>query len=143
SNHMRCGRYKATYTGDASSVKYKGVYHAGSQTKIVSIGDGTSNTIGFGEVASGKYYNPTTGQFRANFRQTWMGAGSMATIWGLQPRGVAPAGTWGPHQFSSRHGAGGNFAYCDGSVRTTSRTYDYNAFQSAAGANGVVVYNIN
>jgi prepilin-type N-terminal cleavage/methylation domain-containing protein/prepilin-type processing-associated H-X9-DG protein len=141
SNYIGCAGYKSGYTGDASSVKYKGVYHADSQTKIVSIGDGTSNTIGFGEIASGKYYR-NDGSVVANFRMTWMGAGSMPTVSGLQTRGTRPAGSFDPFQFSSRHGAGINFAFCDGSVRTISRTVDNNAFQAAAGANDGVVYNL-
>jgi prepilin-type N-terminal cleavage/methylation domain-containing protein/prepilin-type processing-associated H-X9-DG protein len=116
---------------DTAAAKYKGVYHAGSTTKIVSISDGTSNTIAFGEVASGMYAG-------SHFRLTWMGAGSMATQYGL-PKGAS----WHPWQYSSRHAAGINFAFCDGSVRTINKNVDNNAFQAAAGANDGVVYNID
>ena len=141
SNYIGCAGYASDYTGTANSRLYKGVYHAGSQTKIVSITDGTSNTIAFGEVASGKYYN-SKGQFVANFRQTWVGAGSMSTYTGLQTRGARPAGSWDPFQFSSRHATGINFSFCDGSVRTISRNVDNNTFWAASGANDGVVYNL-
>jgi prepilin-type N-terminal cleavage/methylation domain-containing protein/prepilin-type processing-associated H-X9-DG protein len=142
SNYIGCAGYKSSYVGDATSAKYKGVYHADSQTKIVSISDGTSNTIAFGEVASGKYYR-NDGTVVANFRLTWMGAGSMPTVSGLQTRGTRPPGSFDPFQFSSRHSAGINFAFCDGSVRTVRRNVDNNAFQAAAGANDGVVFNLD
>jgi prepilin-type processing-associated H-X9-DG protein len=137
-NYIGCAGYASDYTGTANSRLYKGVYHAGSQTKVASISDGTSNTIAFGEVASGKYYN-SKGQFVANFRVTWVGAGSMSTYTGLQTRGARPAGSWDPFQFSSRHSAGINFAFCDGSVRTISRNVDNNTFWGAGGPTDGVV----
>jgi len=131
SNYIGCAGYASDY-GSAKSVKYKGVYHASSQTKIVGIGDGTSNTIAFGEVASGTY----GGQ---HFRQTWMGAGSMPTWTGLDQSPNQPTS---PFKFSSKHGGWINFAFCDGSVRSVAKNIDINVLHSAAGANDGDVYNL-
>lgn len=128
---------------------YAGPYSANSKTKIVSIGDGTSNTIGFGETLGG------TATGTRDFRMTWMGAGTMPTKWGLPS-----SPDW--NNFSSRHTGVVQFAFCDGSVRpiTTGILYQglssdpnanfamnlaatpaYQAFQSAAGINDGQVIN--
>jgi prepilin-type N-terminal cleavage/methylation domain-containing protein/prepilin-type processing-associated H-X9-DG protein len=136
SNYIGSAGYRSNNTTlsngnpDTSAIKYAGVYHAATATKIVSISDGTSNTIAFGEVASGSY----AGQ---HFRLTWMGAGSMSSEYGL-----GNGSTWHPWQFSSRHASGVNFAFCDGSVRTVSRTVSFNAFVAATGANDGVVFDL-
>jgi len=131
SNYIGCGGYGAgSQTAGSTAAKYKGVYAANSPTRIVAIGDGTSNTIGFGEVAAGAY----SGQ---HFRLSWMGAGSMPTAWGL------PAATGHPWQFSSRHSGNINYSFCDGSVRSIKTTANFNAYVAASGANDGVVYDAN
>jgi len=151
SNYIGCGGYSSAGAGTNAglggitnvdaSVKYKGVYAANTPTRIVAIGDGTSNTIGFGETSSGVY-----GGHR--FRITWMGAGSMPTAFGLVPRG--DNGNPYPWQFSSRHSGGVvNIAFCDGSVRSIKsagvqnggNTPAYQAYIAVSGANDGVVYN--
>jgi len=126
SNYIGCAGYDINNT-DANSVKYVGVYSANSRTRITDVKDGTSNTIGFGEAASGAYSG-------SNYRLTWMGAGSMPTAWGFPN----PPHPW---CFSSKHTQGViNYGFCDGSVRGIPPTADYWTYQAAAGKNdGIVV----
>jgi prepilin-type N-terminal cleavage/methylation domain-containing protein/prepilin-type processing-associated H-X9-DG protein len=115
SNYIACAGYLGSF-----NATYQGIYYQNSKTKIVAITDGTSNTIAFGETIAG---SPTT----RDFRLSWMGAGSMATAWGL---------TTTPHwyQFSSKHTGVINFAFGDGSVRQISVSGDSNQFIYASGA---------
>jgi prepilin-type N-terminal cleavage/methylation domain-containing protein/prepilin-type processing-associated H-X9-DG protein len=98
SNYIGCGGYLGP------NGPYEGIYYANSQTKIVAITDGTSQTIAFGE----SLFGTATGA--RDFVCTWFGAGSMPTAWGLS---TTP--DW--YQFSSRHIGIVNFAFADGSVR--------------------------
>src|SRR5262249_42400818 len=103
-----------------------GVYYQNSKTKIESIGDGTSNTIAFGETLAGN-------SIKRDFRLTWMGSGSMPTASGLSQT----TSNW--YQFSSRHSGVVQFGFCDGSVRPIRKGLTsgdgYNNFIHASGAN--------
>jgi prepilin-type N-terminal cleavage/methylation domain-containing protein len=68
--------------------------------------DGTSNTLFFGECATGS--DPVAG----TVAHTWMGSGCLPTAWGLQD---VRGGSW--YAFSSRHSGVIQFCYGDGSVR--------------------------
>jgi prepilin-type N-terminal cleavage/methylation domain-containing protein len=123
----------SNYIGSAgyfglSSPQYTGPYYQNSKTKIESIGDGTSNTIAFGETLAGNATN-------RDFRLSWMGAGSMPTGNGLPNDARA-----GWFNFSSRHSGIVQFGFCDGSVRPirkglTSPGAGYDNFIYASGAN--------
>jgi len=108
-NYLSCsgGLGNVEFPNSASGPLLKGIYRINSKTKIASIGDGTSNTLAFGESIGG---NGVT----RDFRMTWMGAGGMPVAYGL-PKAPQDARWW---TYSSRH-AGGivNFAMQDGSVR--------------------------
>jgi prepilin-type N-terminal cleavage/methylation domain-containing protein/prepilin-type processing-associated H-X9-DG protein len=119
-------------TALATAQKYIGPYYQNSKTKITSMGDGTSNTLAFGETLAG----PDAGA--RSFVVTWPGAAGMPTAYGLRPTG-------GPWNFSSRHTAVVNFGFCDGSVRPISKSVGnagagYNAFIAAGGMNDGVVF---
>jgi prepilin-type N-terminal cleavage/methylation domain-containing protein/prepilin-type processing-associated H-X9-DG protein len=122
-NYIGCGGY----LGSASTY-CPGIYDANSQTKIVAITDGTSQTIAFGE----SLFGTATGQ--RDFVCTWFGAGTMPTAWGLS---TSP--DW--YQFSSKHVGTVNFAFADGSVRTISVSANTTMFIYASGMNDGYVIN--
>jgi prepilin-type N-terminal cleavage/methylation domain-containing protein/prepilin-type processing-associated H-X9-DG protein len=139
SNYAGCAGYLSSASGSGngalklSAQQYEGIYYANSKVKVVTIGDGTSNTIAFGEMLSGHYGGH-------GYRFTWMGAGSLSTEYGL-PSGAGVV-TRGPWQYGSRHISGVNFGFADGSVRPISYSADPYMFQVAAGANDGVVLNL-
>jgi prepilin-type N-terminal cleavage/methylation domain-containing protein/prepilin-type processing-associated H-X9-DG protein len=124
--------------GRPSWSRYKGIYYAGSKTKLADIKDGTSNTIAFGETLGG-----TGLRGSRNFVASWMGAGSLPTAWGLQP-------VYGPNNndvdwvcFSSFHSGNVNFAFADGSVRSIATTVDFATFVYASGMKDARIYDPN
>jgi prepilin-type N-terminal cleavage/methylation domain-containing protein/prepilin-type processing-associated H-X9-DG protein len=124
-NYMGCAGYRGMGTNRPDLA---GPYYQNSKTKIESIGDGTSNTIAFGETLAGRASS-------RDFRLSWMGAGSMPTAWGLPTDDGARYWT-----FSSRHSGVVQFGFCDGSVRPirkglTSPGAGYDNFIYASGAN--------
>jgi prepilin-type N-terminal cleavage/methylation domain-containing protein len=121
SNYISCAGYKGDDTSSPTSVKYKGIYYNNSKTKLVQIGDGTSNTIAFGETLAGTATN-------RDFRLTWMGAGSMPSRYGLS----ATPSLW---QFSSNHTGIVQFAFQDGSVRPITLSVSGPLFVSTGGMN--------
>jgi prepilin-type N-terminal cleavage/methylation domain-containing protein len=114
--------------------KWAGPFTNSSQNPINQIGDGTSNTIFFGEGFGGTSGTSNT----RDFSVAWMGAGDMAAAWGVAPTNQAD---W--YTYSSAHLAVANFAFGDGSVRGIRLGVGFNdffnadwyAFQNAAGIN--------
>jgi prepilin-type N-terminal cleavage/methylation domain-containing protein/prepilin-type processing-associated H-X9-DG protein len=108
---------KGNYAGNGGGIGYGsdpywgqwvGPFYADSQISLAKIHDGTSTTIFFGETLCG---NPNgAGKGVRDFSLSWMGAGSMATAWGLPD-----PPSW--YTFGSKHSGVSNFAFGDGSVR--------------------------
>lgn len=90
---------------------YQGMSQNRSQVTLgqVTAADGTSNTIYVGEALGG------TGIGARDFARSWFGTCSLPTAWGLA-RANSPDCQW--YRFSSRHAAGVQFCFGDGSVRT-------------------------
>jgi prepilin-type N-terminal cleavage/methylation domain-containing protein len=128
-NNPTLGRtnYAANAGYIGSGGPYAGPYYPDSRTAILTITDGTSNTLGFGEYLGGA----ETGT-RA-YVGAWMGVGAVPTAWGL-----AQPGGW--YQFASKHTGVIQFGFCDGSVRAVNKTANASQFIYASGASdGVVV----
>jgi prepilin-type N-terminal cleavage/methylation domain-containing protein/prepilin-type processing-associated H-X9-DG protein len=111
--------YIGLYTQAPGQSEYIGPYYANSKTTILSITDGTSTTLGFGEYLGGPVNNPT-------YVGDWAGALNVPTAWGL-PNPSA----W--YSFGSAHDAVVNFAFCDGSVHGVLNTVDTTTFIYASG----------
>lgn len=98
---------------------WDGVFVNRSQLTLgqLTVQDGTSNTVIFGEGVGGN------GVGDRGFAWSWAMFSGCPTLWGLginnQPSGSTP-GSSGPawYRFSSRHAAGSQFCFGDGSVRT-------------------------
>jgi len=89
---------------------YPGPYQNDVGNRIVSIKDGTSNVMGFGEILGGAQ----VGSAPRDYVISWMGAGAMTSAWDF----IDP-GEW--YTFGSNHPGVVNIAMCDGSVRTVTK----------------------
>jgi prepilin-type N-terminal cleavage/methylation domain-containing protein len=87
--------------------RYEGVFTNRSQTPLSKITDGTSHTLLLGEIDGGREDG------MRQYHGAWMGVGNMPTWAGL-PTGTADFQF--ATQFNSRHLAGVQFCFADGSV---------------------------
>ena len=107
----------------------------------ITVMDGTSNTLMFGETLGSAGVGPRA------YANAWIGADQLPTYWGigrpqLDPAVDARAADW--YKFSARHAAGAQFAAGDASIRTirfgdtTTATFynytsDWSIFQQISG----------
>jgi prepilin-type N-terminal cleavage/methylation domain-containing protein/prepilin-type processing-associated H-X9-DG protein len=95
---------------DPNWVKWVGIFTNRSRTSLNKIPDGASNTLLFGEGLG------LVNQSGRTYAWSWMTWGAAGTWLGL---GGPVEATWS--QFASRHPAGVQFCYADGSVHTITR----------------------
>jgi len=121
--------------GDTYYGQWVGPYYCNSKTTIVSIADGTSNTIGFGESLFGA--GPPTAR---DFVVPWMAGAPIPTYWGLQAQPQ-----W--YTYGSMHTGVVNFAFQDGGVRpirqgvaASAGSSDWLAFMAVSGYKDGNVY---
>jgi prepilin-type processing-associated H-X9-DG protein len=96
---------------------WEGMMHVRSQFTLgqITVMDGTSNTLMFGEAVGA--FRPNADGTNSGIRErgyAWMGGHAMAAYWGVHP--ANKDANW--YTFGSRHAAGANFVWGDGSVRT-------------------------
>ena len=123
------GGYITAY-GPAEFLSYNGVVYNDSTVKIASITDGTSNTMLFGEHSHKNLqtFDPTFGNSDNSWQSGRWYDTLFSTMYPLNMKVPVP-GTPGatflsgnnnyyyPTIATSLHPGGGNFAFCDGSVR--------------------------
>ncbi len=107
-NYFGNGGFSMNYNQGTppSGAQYCGPYFTNSKTAIVTISDGTSNTLAFGESLAGLFNN-------RDFKASWGGAGALLSATGIPTDTNAAWYTW-----SSKHTGVVQFSMCDGSVRT-------------------------
>jgi prepilin-type N-terminal cleavage/methylation domain-containing protein/prepilin-type processing-associated H-X9-DG protein len=118
-NYFPC----AGYLGNINPPQpYVGVFGQDSVTRLTDIRDGLSNTFAFGEglggVSSGSRDSVCA----------WIGAGAFPTGWGL-----SDPSQW--YMYGSKHDTVINFAFCDGSVHSMTKSADFANYVYASGYN--------
>ncbi len=114
-----------SYQWPANVLQRNGVVFVRSQVPMATIRDGASNTLMIGE----KYLNPdhyATGQGAGNDQGALIGYDYNTVRWVGVGRGLLrdTPGAGFVDRFGAAHGAGVQFAFCDGSVRMLSYAID-------------------
>ncbi len=128
-------------TGDTYYQQWCGPFYGDSKVTMVSITDGTSNTIFFGETVGDNAWGSAVG---GRVAMAWPGTACWPTAWDLMGPGTPAQPGYSWYQFSSKHTGVVQFGFGDGSVRpllpfdpvsgTTWFSTNWFAFQQAGGA---------
>ena len=125
SNYMSSAGAIGSVPGDGFWQPLCGPFFDDSQITMATIGDGTSNTIFFGEAVTDNAFG-TAVVNPGGIAPTWIGAVNMATAWDILDTGTPASPGYSWYQFSSKHTGIVQFGYGDGSVRGL-RKFDGNA----------------
>ncbi len=131
----------AGYAGQALPI-YQGLFTNRTPVSLAQLTamDGSSNTLLFGECATGTDTSVIPGN--GTLAHTWMGSGALPTAWGTPD---VQGGSW--YAFSSHHTSVVQFCYGDGSVHgirkglSTGNAWVYYVFASGWNDGQVVDFN--
>jgi prepilin-type N-terminal cleavage/methylation domain-containing protein/prepilin-type processing-associated H-X9-DG protein len=149
-NYLSCGGAPTVVNGQIS-YKFRGPFYYKSKEKLNNIGDGTSNTLFFGEASGGgDPFNdipwpgsPSPLPNPAHWSGFCWAAGPGYTTFGLGTEHFLGANNWA--EFASRHPGIVQFAFADGSVRALRNPDNYNGvafpvLQALSGINDGVTF---
>jgi prepilin-type processing-associated H-X9-DG protein len=107
-----CGNRASTNAASYANTnlqRYSGIFYDRGRTTVVSITDGTSNTLMFGEGVAGR-----AGSGADRFQWQWICVGPIPTLTNILQ---APDSPNAMYRFMSRHTGVVQFSMADGSVR--------------------------
>ncbi len=108
------------------ALNFEGIFGTRTKTRYSHIGDGSSNTLLYGETMGGGDKNTL------HASNTWIGSGFLPTFPGLNADDGNPIRYWS--KFNSDHSAGVvNFVLADGSIRTLSPQTNYGVYIALSG----------
>jgi prepilin-type N-terminal cleavage/methylation domain-containing protein len=148
-NYLASGGDWRTISG--IQYRFRGPFYYKSKERLSNIGDGTSNTLFFGEASGGgDPFNPITWPGTstsvpnpANWSGFCWAMGPTFTTFGLGTEEFGGAKNWG--EFASRHPGIVQFAFADGSVHALRNPDNYNntafpVLQAMSGMNDGVTF---
>lgn len=137
SNYLGVAGTMGQIPGNAHDVT-RGIFCNRSKHGFRDIRDGTAYTLMFGEHVGGKDWARVnaTSQWNVTYQyaNSWIGAGSMATAWGLKwPPGEVDWYYQDWHMFGSEHPQRVQFCFADGAVRGIDDNIDRFAYRNMSG----------
>ncbi|EAQ82282.1 DUF1559 domain-containing protein [Blastopirellula marina] len=135
------------YQQDASTfgaISKEGIFYARNCSSFRDIQDGTSNTLGFGEISFGKYAN-NRAWTRGSLQYNATNVALLDTKTHSQPINYGKNGASLSFNtgYGSEHPGGANFSMMDGSVRFLPQTIDMTIYRGIASRAGGEVGSVN